>query len=106
MKQAFCPDLEKAVIEYHQYNRDSHIELRKFVCDPRGDPLLLVRLKNESGKDISCLDHYWWDSLYQRWDIHDVQNCDRTQEKAMIEAYITTCSCEDDCLDQEMNENE
>lgn len=101
MKQAFCPDLEKAVIEYHQYNRDSHIELRKFVCDPRGDPLLLVRLKDESGKEISCLDHCWWDSLYSRWEINDVKHCDRKEEKQMVEATMTLCYCDDDCVKQE-----
>ena len=101
MKQAFCPELEKAVIKYHQYNRDSHIELRKFVCDPRGDPLLLVRLKDESGKDISCLDHYWWDSLYERWEIRDVESCDRKEEKLLVEATMTQCYCDNDCVEQE-----
>lgn len=97
MKQAFCPALEKAVIEYHEYNRDSHISLQKFVCNPCGDPLLVVRLRDEAGNDLSCLDHYWWDSLYERWEIHDVKNCKRSEEKIMIETYISSCTCDDDC---------
>lgn len=91
MKQVFCPNLENAVREYHEYNRDSSVKLIKFVCNPRGDPLLLVRMIDEAGNKMSCLDHYFWDALYLRWDISNINYCGRREESAMVAEYTTLC---------------
>lgn len=55
LKQFFNTDMIKAVREYHLAQRDKHVMPIRWVCDPEGYPLLLVRFEDEDGKRISAL---------------------------------------------------
>ena len=91
MKQVFCKDLEDAVVFYHECHRDKDVKLVKFVANPRGDTLILVRFVNEAGVKTSSLDRYIWDYVYDRWDISDPLYTDRKREKIMVDNYIGKC---------------
>jgi len=101
MKQGFCRDLEKAMIEYHECHRDKGTKLIKFVCNPRGEPLLLVRCTNEGGQKISVLDSFYWDSVYGRWDFSDLYWVTREHESAMVAGYMGAEEEDSDCSSEQ-----
>ena len=88
MKQGFDQELEKAVIEYHECHRDKGTKLIKFVCNPMGEPLLLIRCYDEAGNKMSVLDSFYWDAVYGRWDFSDLYWAKRENERALVAGYM------------------
>ena len=89
MKQIFCKDLEDAVVFYHECHRDKDVKLVKFVTNPTGTTLVLVRFVDETGKKMSSLDGYIFDYLRYEWTISDLLYAERDNEKKLVEDYMS-----------------
>lgn len=103
--QVFDPMLVKAVKEYHLPQRDKHIELVRFVCDPTGDPLLLVRFLDEQNKPWSSFMNFWVTSRENaiEYDVLETQPFDRNKETEFVNAYMAgtwSSDMEDSYIDE------
>lgn len=87
-KQTYDYSLRKAVLEYHEWHRDSHVELKGFVCDERGEPMILTRVIDEHGKPYSVLLEFYWDAVYARWDIKEYTGTPRKNEFDILQEYM------------------
>ena len=93
-KQAYDPELEKAVRYYHECHRDSHIDLIGFRCSPKGESLLLVRVLDEDKVPFSVLDSceidykYEGDKSIPYWHIKEIYSVKRKLECGMVEDWI------------------
>ena len=100
--QVFDPMLVKAVKEYHLPQRDKHVELVRFVCDPTGDPVLLVRFLDEQNKPWSSLMNFWPTSRRNCivYDVWETQPFDRNKETEFVNAYMAG-TWSSDMIDEE-----
>ena len=85
MKQKFSSSLLKAVIEYNHAHGDVEVKPIRFVCNPMGEPLLLIRAKCNNGKRYSCLDSYKREN--DKWVISEEHWVESMDERVMLKAY-------------------
>ncbi|MBR6030182.1 MAG: hypothetical protein IKP40_13950 [Clostridia bacterium] len=93
VKQQFNPDLRKAVQDYHLAQRDSGVQLVRWVCDPDGYSLLLVRFEDEQGRKVSGLmscDAPWGPD--DAWAVDEVRTCPREDEHDMVQGEMSLVS--------------
>lgn len=89
LKQYFNPDLRKAVREYHMAQRDTKVQLVRWVCDPEGYSLLLVRFTDEQGKKVSSL--MSCDTPCgpdDEWVVRECMSCPREDEGYMVQGNM------------------
>lgn len=105
--QVFDPMLVKAIKEYHLLQRDKHVELVRFVCDPTGDPLLLVRFLDEQNKPWSSFMDFWATSRENaiEYDVLETQPFDRNKETEFVNAYMAG-TWSSDMEDSHIDEND
>lgn len=87
LKQAFDHDLRLAVEAYHDYHGDHNVRLVRFVCDPLGNPQILTRSTDNTGRKVSCLLNFFWNGRV--WDISENESCLREDEHCMLFAIVT-----------------
>ena len=91
--QGYDPALVKAVTFYHEYHRDSHVDLRGWFCDPTGHPVLLTRVIDERGmkESVLLMADYFHDedkARWQCWDIGELQSCATKDEHEMVQHFM------------------
>lgn len=89
LKQYFNPDLRKAVELYHMAQRDTKVQLVRWVCDPDGYSLLLVRFTDEQGKKVSSL--MSCDAPCgpdDAWVVRECTSCPREDESYMVQGQM------------------
>lgn len=91
--QGYDPELVKAVTFYHECHRDGHAEPHGWFCDPCGYALLLVRLTNEQGEQMSVMDEAFFSAQpdmqeWEMWDIKEIYSCSRKDEHEMVQRYV------------------
>lgn len=87
-KQGYNAGMLKAVREYHELQRSKAVRVIRWVVDPTGDAALLVRFKDEGGRELAGLYGAWWDSCYERWDITEQTTCNAKDEHEMVQGRM------------------
>ena len=89
LKQGFNAEMLRAVREYHIAQRDRHVTPVRWVCDPEGYALLLVRFEDEQGRKVSslmsCSPAY---SPYDGWTVDEVTTCPREDEHSIVQVQM------------------
>ena len=89
LKQGFNKQMLQAVQEYHLAQRDSHVRAIKWVCDPEGYALLLVRFTDEQGRKysslMSCDPPCGPDD---GWTVDEVTACPREDEHSIVQVHM------------------
>ena len=100
VKQFFNTDMVKAVQEYHLSQRDRHVRVVRWVCDPEGYSSLLVRFVDEQGEKVSSLMNC--DAPCgpdDKWVVNEVCHTEREKEREMVQAEMAVSRFADDVDD-------
>ncbi len=78
--------LRKAVREYYDWQGDREVHPVGFVKNRDDVEMLLVRVTDAQGAEISCLMscQNWADG---HWDVTEMWNADRDREEELVERY-------------------
>ena len=90
LKQGFDRRLVRDVNEYHDWHGDTKVELKGFVCDPAGEPLLWTRAVDENKHKVSTLLSFTWNGLEEKFNIHEVEGGPRENENCMLCSYMNS----------------
>ena len=88
-KQGYDKELVKAIMDYHEYHRDSNTRIIRWVCDPNGYALLLCRFDNEQGEPYCGLYMCDYDNFMERWDIQEAYTHEAAREHDMVQWYMS-----------------
>ena len=95
--QGFDAGLVKAIKDYHMVHRDTQVTPVRFVTDPQGDSMVLVRFIDEQGKPGSCLMTYYYDRINQSWDVSEATGFPRDLETSYVQAEMQY-ACDDESM--------
>ena len=86
MKSGISPELRKEIREYFQYHGGSAARAVKWVHDPEGDALLLVRFTDEDEDPMSAL-VFANELAGGEWEISEEETINREEEHAMVREF-------------------
>lgn len=93
--QGFDAGLVKAIKDYHMVHRDTHVTPVRFVTDPQGDSMVLVRCIDEQGNPVSCLMAYYHDRINDTWDVTEATGFPRELENDYVQSEMQN-ACDDE----------